>query len=65
MQIKQKKFLVVPRDAFEMLSRRYAKADEAIGEAEHACAEEGQTMYVLEIKAVAARVTPPVTVTKL
>ena len=64
-EIKPKKFLVVPRDAFELLSRRHASLEEATEAAMDACSEEGQTMYVVEMKAVAARADRPVKVTKL
>jgi hypothetical protein len=65
MDIKPKQFIVVPRDAMEMLSRRFATYDEAVAAGEEACPEEGQTMYVIELKASIARETPPVKVRKL
>lgn len=63
--IKPKKFLVVPRDALEMLTRRFANVDDATQAATDAVTEEGMTMYVLEMKLVAARETPPVKVRQL
>ncbi len=60
-----KKFVVIPRDAFELLMRRHAELAEATGEATMYCEETGQTAYVVEIKAVAARADRPVKVTKL
>ena len=65
MDIKPKKFIVVPRDALEMLSRRFATYEEATEVGSDACTEEGQTMYVVELKASIARETPPVKVRKL
>lgn len=64
-EVKLKKFLVVPRDALEMLDRRYVDFAEAQQAAEDFCGEEGQAVYVLEMKAVAARANPPVKVRKL
>jgi hypothetical protein len=64
-EVKLKRFLVVPRDALELLTRRYADLGDAQQAAEELCAEEGQSLYVLEMKLVAARATPPVKVRKL
>lgn len=64
-EVKLKKFLVVPRDALELLERRYADNDDAMTAAEELCSEGGQSVYVLEMKAVASRATPPVKVRKL
>lgn len=65
MNIKPKKFVLIPRDAFELMSRRYGELNEATEAASGACAEDGQTMYVVEMRAVAARADRPVKVTKL
>jgi hypothetical protein len=65
MDIKPKKFIVVPRDALEMLSRRFVTYEEATEAGSDACSDEGQTMYVVELKASIARETPPVKVRKL
>lgn len=64
-EVKLKKYLCVPRDAFELLPKRYADLDEATEAATDACTENGQTVYVLEMKAVAARADRPVKVRKL
>lgn len=64
-EVKLKKFIVVPRDAMELLTRRYAEIEDAQQAAEDGCAEEGQALYVLEMKLVAARAAPPVKVRKL
>ena len=63
--VKPKKFLLIPRDAFEVLQRRYAELGEATEAASQSCGEDGQTVYVVEMKAVAARADRPVKVTKL
>jgi hypothetical protein len=63
--VKLKKFVLIPRDAFELLARRYAELGEANEAASQSCAEDGQTVYVVEMKAVAARADRPVKVTKL
>ena len=63
--IKAKKFIVIPRDAFELMTRRFAEIGEATEAASQSCAEDGQTVYVVEMKAVVARADRPVTVTKL
>jgi adenylate kinase len=65
MKITPKRFVLIPRDAFELLARRFAEMDEATEAASQSCAEDGQTMYVVEMKAVAARADRPVKVTKL
>lgn len=65
MDIKPKKFIVVPRDAFEMLSRRFVTFEESTEAGSEAVSEEGMTMYVLEMKAVITREVPPVKVKKL
>jgi adenylate kinase len=63
--LKPKKFVLIPRDAMELLLRRFAECGEATEAAASSCAEDGQTMYVVEMKAVAARADRPVKVTKL
>lgn len=64
-EVKPKKFILVTRDAFEVLARRHATLDDAVEAATEACGESGQTIYVLELKAVAARADRPVKVRKL
>jgi len=64
-QVKAKKFILVPRDVLEVLERRFAELSEATDSASQACAEDGQTVYVIELRAVAARADRPVKVTKL
>ena len=64
-EIKVKKFILIPRDAMELLARRYAELPEAIEAASDACATDGQTVYAVEIKAVASRADRPVKVTRL
>lgn len=63
--VKAKKFLLIPRDALELLERRYAELDEAVDAASGSAAENGQSVYVVELRAVAARADRPVKVTKL
>ncbi len=63
--VKPKRFVLIPRDAFELLARRYAEVGEATEAASQSCAEDGQTVYVVEMRAVAARADRPVKVTKL
>jgi hypothetical protein len=65
MEIKPKKFIVVPRDALELMQRRYAELEEATEAASGFCAEDGQPVYVVELRAVASRADRPVKVTKL
>lgn len=65
MTLKAKKFVVIPRDAFDMLDRREAELADAIERASTACTETGMAHYVVEIRAVAARADRPVKVTKL
>lgn len=65
MKVEPKKFVLIPRDAFDMLARRYPELGDAIEAASSACAEDGQTVYVVEMRAVAARADRPVKVTKL
>lgn len=64
-KIERKKFVVIPRDAFEMLDRREVSFQEAADRAEAECTETGMAHYVVELKAVAARADRPVKVTKL
>lgn len=63
--VKEKKFILIPRDAFELMARRYAELGEATEAASQSCAEDGQSVYVVEMKAVASRADRPVKVTKL
>ena len=63
--IEVKKFVLIPRDAFELMSRRFADFKEAADAASGSCAEDGQTVYVVEMRAVASRADRPVKVTKL
>lgn len=63
--IEVKKFVLIPRDAFELMSRRFVDFKEATEAASGSCAEDGQTVYVVEMRAVAARADRPVKVTKL
>lgn len=63
--IKAKKFVLIPRDAFELLARRFAELPEATEAASQSCAEDGQTVFVVEMRAVAARADRPVKVSKL
>jgi hypothetical protein len=64
MDIKPKRFLVVPADALSLLTDRYVDAGEATEAAKIRCSEEGERMYVLEQRAVAHKDEPPVSVTK-
>lgn len=64
-EVKLKKYLVIPADAFDLLSRRYVDLDGATDAATDACSDEGQRMYVVEMKAVASRADRPVKVSKL
>jgi hypothetical protein len=65
MEIKRKKFVLIPRDAFELLTRRFVTIGEANEAAEQSCREDGQTVYVVEMRTVAARADRPVKVMKL
>ena len=65
MDIKVKKFVAIPRDAFELMERRYTTYEDAAQAAADACAESGQAVYVVEMRAVVARADRPVKVTKL
>lgn len=65
MDIKLKKFVVVPRDALDVLMNRHSSLADATETASQGCAETGITCYVLEMKAVAARADRPVKVRKL
>lgn len=64
-KVEMKKFLVVPADAYDCLPGRFATSEEATEAASERCAEEGQRMYVVELKAVAVRADRPVKVNKL
>jgi hypothetical protein len=63
--VKEKKFIVIPRDAFDVLTRREATLQEATERASIDCAESGMQHYVVELKAVASRADRPVKVRKL
>lgn len=63
--IELKKFVLIPRDALEMMARRFATMGDASEAARTSCAEDGQSVYVVEMKAVAVRADRPVTVKKL
>lgn len=65
MTVKEKKFVAIPRDAFELMNRRFSELAEATEAASASCAEDGQTVYVVELKAVASRADRPVKITKL
>lgn len=65
MTIKRKKYVVVPRDALDMLEVRYSALSDAEEAAKEGVLENDMPMYVLEIKAVASRRDPPVTVRKI
>ena len=65
MEIKAKKFVVVPRDAFECLEDRHAEYDDAVERAKERAGEEGKAFYVLQSQAVVTREAPPVKVRKL
>jgi hypothetical protein len=60
-----KRFVVIPRDAYERLGDRHVDYDEAVERAKERTGEESQTFYVLEAKAVVTREAPPVKVRKL
>ena len=65
MEIKAKKFIVIPRDALELMQRRYADLAEATEAASAYCSESGQSAYVAELRVVVSRVDRPVKVAKL
>jgi hypothetical protein len=65
MKLKAKKFVLIPRDALELMVRRFLELGEATEAASQSCADDGQTVYVVELKAVAARADRPVKVSKL
>lgn len=60
-----KKFVVVPRDALDILTQRSAGFNEAKEAAAQACSETGMAHYVIEIRAVATRADRPVKVKNL
>jgi hypothetical protein len=64
-KVEVKKFVVIPRDAFDVLNSREASLERAIKLAEERCAETGMTVMVVELRAVASRADRPVTVRKL
>lgn len=64
-EVKVKKFVVIPKDAYEVLARRYVSLEEATEAASDACSEEGTSMMVVELRAVAARADRPVKVSRL
>lgn len=61
----KQKFIVIPRDAFELLLQRHGTLAEATGAGTQQCAETGQASYVVEVKAVAQRADRPVKVVKV
>lgn len=63
--VELKKFVVIPRDALELLTRRFDDLNEANDAAADSCAEDGSTVYVVELRSVATRADRPVKVTKL
>lgn len=63
--VKRKKYVLIPRDAFELMEQRFVELNEATEAASTACAENGQAVYVVEMRAVVARADRPVKVTKL
>ncbi len=65
MDIQVKKFVVIPRDAFDLLMNRFVDEKEAEEAASERCADTGMSMYVVEMKSVAARADRPVKVKKL
>lgn len=65
MDIKPKRFVVIPRDAYERLLDRHVDVDSAVEQAKQRCGEESQAMYVVELKAIVTREAPPVKVKKL
>ena len=64
-EVKPKKFIVIPRDALELMGRRHAELAEATEAAATSCADDGQTVYVVELRAVVSRADRPVKVTEL
>jgi len=64
-ELKLKKFVVVPRDAMNCLTQREATLDQAVATATEACSQDGMTIYIAELKAVVARADKPVKVKKL
>lgn len=64
-KVSVKQFVVVPRDAFDLLTRRHGSFADAVSEAEANCAETGMATMVIELKAIASRADRPVKVTKL
>lgn len=64
-KVQLKTFVVVPRDALDLLDRRAVSLEEAIERATADCTETGMAHYVVELRAVAARADRPVKITKL
>ena len=65
MDVKAKKFVLIPRDAFELMTRRYESLAAANDAASQSCGEDGMTVYVVQLCAVASRADRPVKITKL
>lgn len=61
----QKKFVVIPRDALDLLIDRHADKGSAVDSASARCAESGMTMYAVEITSVITRADRPVVVKDL
>lgn len=62
MSLEIKKFIVIPRDAFECLHKRHATEADALEVASDLVSDIGSTHYVLELKAAVCRDVPPVRV---
>lgn len=63
--VQPKKFIVLPLDALSKLEDRHPDSASALERAKERCAEEGRAMYVIEMRIVVTRETPPLTVRKL
>lgn len=64
-EIKPKRFLAIPRDAYDILARKYATYEEAAEAASTEVEEGGCAMFIVETKAIVARADRPVKVRKL
>lgn len=65
MKVQMKKFVIIPRDAMELLDDRSVDLASAKLRASELCGETGLAHYVVELKAVATREHPPVRVRTL
>ena len=59
------KYIIVPVDAYEILTRRFSTLEKAIIDGKEAVINEGMSIYILELKAVVERASPPIRAKKI